>query len=171
MAQYNRYDSFDFERFEPKTVSTSNAAPKIVPKVQEGPKLELVKKQKPSANEEKQEALIAARKTRKIFIIAVVVFAFFSALIYSRIQLDEINRQISSLDSQMKIAQSDKIKLDNQLNAAISIDKVEDYAVNTLGMVKVQEHQVVYIDLSSSDSVVMADGKEVNEDVLKEIEN
>lgn len=171
MAQYNRYDSFDFERFEPKTISTSNAAPQIAPKVQEKPKLELVTKQKPSVDEEKQEALIAARKTRKIFIVAVVVFAFFAALIYSRIQLDEINRQISAVDAKMKIAQSDKIKLDNQLNSAISIDKVEDYATNTLGMVKVQEHQVVYIDLSSSDSIVMADGKEVDEDVINEIEN
>jgi cell division protein FtsL len=171
MAQYNKYDSFDFERFEPKTISTSSAAPQIAPKAQEKPKLELVKKQKPSVSEEKQEALVAARKTRQIFVIAVVLFAFFAGLIYSRIQLDEINREISAIDAKMKIAQSDKIKLDNQLNSTISIDKVEDYATNTLGMVKVQEHQVVYIDLSSSDTVVMADGQQVNDDVINETEN
>lgn len=162
MAQYNIYNSYDFERFEPKSRTQSNAAPKIVPKEQKQPNLELVKKPKPSQKQIKEDARISARKTRKIFLIAAVVFTFFAIVIYSRVQLDEINREISSVEHKIELLESDTVKLNNQINSVVSIDKVEDYATNVLGMVKVQEHQVVYIDLSSEDSVVVANGEKVS---------
>ena len=50
----------------------------------------------------------------------------------------------------------------------ISINNVEDYAANVLGMVKVQDYQVVYVDLSSNDSIVVANGEQTDQsDVIK----
>ena len=90
-------------------------------------------------------------------------------VIYSRVQLDEINREISSIEKSITLAQSDTIKLDNQLSSMVSINKVEDYAANVLGMVKIQDYQVVYVDLSSNDSVVVANGKQAqNTNVINE---
>ena len=88
--------------------------------------------------------------------------------IYSRVQLDEINRDITNKEYEIELAQSDSVKLNNTLSSMISINNVEDYAANVLGMVKVQDYQVVYVDLSSSDSVVVANGRQTDEsDVIK----
>lgn len=45
-----------------------------------------------------------------------------------------------------------------QLNSLASLDKVEDYAINKLGMVKQESYQVEYIDLAMDDKVVLANG-------------
>ena len=60
------------------------------------------------------------------------------------------------------MAESDSIRNNNQLNSIISINNVEDYAMNELGMVKVQDYQVVYVDLSAEDYVAKANGKDTN---------
>lgn len=168
MAQYDRYDSYKFEYFEPKTVSISTAAPKIKPEQQRKPQLKLVEQPKPTRAQIRNEARQNARKMQKILAIACAIVVFMAMVLYSRIQLDEINREISSVESAMKIAQSDRVRLNNALNSVVSIDKVEDYAYNTLGMVKVQNYQVVYVDLSGEDAVVMANGETTDTPVINE---
>ncbi len=169
MAQYNTYKSYNIEQFEPRVVSTSNAAPKLKPAPQKTPQLKVIKRPKPSAAQIRSEAQQAARQARKIFIIAAAALMFMALAIYSRVQLDEINRDICNKEYEIELAQSDSIKLNNALNAIISINNVEDYATNTLGMVKIQDYQVVYVDLSASDSVEVANGRETEKsDVINE---
>lgn len=168
MAQYNKYDSYKFEYFEPKTVSTSSAAPKIKETPKKAPQLKLIQQPKPTRAQIQSEARKSAMQARKILAVACVVIMFLAMVIYSRVQLDEINRDIKQVESAMKIAQSDTVRLNNALSSVISINKVEDYALNVLGMVKVQDYQVVYVDLSDEDSVVMANGKTTDSQVINE---
>lgn len=163
MAQYNAYKSYNIEQFEPRTVSTSNAAPKMKPAPQKRPQLELVKKPRPNATQVRNETQLAARQAKKIFVIAMTILMFMAMVIYSRVQLDEINRDISNKENAIELAQSDSIKLNNALSSMVSINNVEEYAANVLGMVKVQDYQVVYVDLSSSDSVVVANGEQTDQ--------
>ena len=168
MAQYNAYKSYNIEQFEPRMVSTSNAAPKMKPAPQKRPQLELVKKPRPNATQVRNETQLAARQAKKIFVIAMTILMFMAMVIYSRVQLDEINRDISNKENAIELAQSDSIKLNNALSSMVSINNVEEYAANVLGMVKVQDYQVVYVDLSSSDSVVVANGEQTDQsDVIK----
>ena len=168
MAQYNRYESYKFEYFEPKTVSTSSAAPKIKEEPKKAPQLKLVQQPKPTRAQIQNEARQSAMQARKILTVACAVIIFMALVIYSRVQLDEINREIQQVESAMKIAQSDTVRLNNSLSSVISINKVEDYALNVLGMVKVQDYQVVYVDLSGEDSVVMANGETTDGMVINE---
>ena len=169
MAQYNGYKSYNIEQFEPRVVSTSNAAPKMKPAPQKRPQLELLKKPKLTARQLFEESQAGAKQARKIFAIAVAVFMLMAMVIYSRVQLDEINREINSIENSIELAESDTVKLNNALNSMISINNVEDYAANVLGMVKVQEYQVVYVDLSTGDSIVVANGKQTGQsDVINE---
>ena len=160
MAQYNPYN---IEQFEPRTVSNVSTAPKLKNAPQKKPQLELVKKQRPSAAQVRIENQEAAKQARKIFAIAMTILMFMAMVIYSRVQLDEINRDISSVEKSIELAQSDTIKLNNALSSMISINKVEEYAANELGMVKVQDYQVVYVDLSSNDSVIVANGQQTEQ--------
>lgn len=160
MAQYTKYDSYSFDRFEPRVVTTSSAAPEIRRTPEKKPQLKLVQQTKRTAAQIRQETNEATKKAVKIFAIAVAILLFMSMAIYSRVQLDEINREISSVENKMELAESDTIRLNNELNAMVSINNVEDFAANKLGMVKVQDYQVVYVDLSTDDQVVVADGKD-----------
>ncbi len=161
MAQYNR-NSYDFDRFEPRVVTNSSAAQEIKRQPQKKqPQLKLLEKPRRTAQQIKEETSVNTRKAFKIVTIAVVLLMFMSALIYSRVQLDEINREISSVENKIELAQSDTVRLNNELNAVVSINNVEDFAANQLGMVKIQDYQVVYVDLSTDDSVVVANGEQI----------
>lgn len=168
MTQYNKYDSYKFEYFEPKTVSTSSAAPKIKQQPKKAPQLKLIQQRKPTRAQVESEARQTATQARKILLIACVIVTFMAMIIYSRVQLDEVNREIKQIESDMKITQSETVRLKNALNAEVSISNVEDYAVNVLGMVKIQDYQVVYVDLSGDDAVVMANGKTNDTAVINE---
>lgn len=162
MAQYD-YSSIDFERFEYKTPLRGSAAPKYNPQPKKKEHLHLVEKPKNLRMQIRREDLQSRKKTFKILGVAILLLAVFSFTIATRIMVDEVERDIRNVENDIQIAKSDSVKFNNELNAIVSMDKVEDYVTNTLGMVKVQDYQVVYIDLSTDDCVVKADGK-VTED-------
>lgn len=156
--------AYDYNRNERVVSYNSSAAPKVKPEPQKKPQLELVKKPRMTAQQIRQQSIIETKKTIKVMAVAITIMLFMAVAIYSRIQLDEINREISSVEKKIELAQSDSVKLNNELNAIVSIDNVEEYAVDVLGMEKIQDYQVEYVDLSSNDRVEVADGEEVIEE-------
>jgi cell division protein FtsL len=137
-----------------------SAAPKMKPAPQRRPNLELVQKTRQTAAQVRQQTAADTRRAIKVMLIAVAILAFMAVAIYSRVQLDEINREIKKVEQKIELAESDSIRINNELNSIVSINNVEDYAVNELGMVKVQDYQVVYVDLSAEDYVAKANGKD-----------
>ncbi len=171
MAQQNRnaYAYNNYNRNSKIVAYNGSAAPKVKPAPQRRPQLELVKKTAMTAAQVRQQTAAETKKAIKIMCIAVAILMFMAIAIYSRVQLDEINREINSVENKIELAESDTIKLNNELNAIVSINNVEDYAANELGMVKVQDYQVVYVDLSADDYVAVANGKDTGlSSVIKE---
>ena len=165
MAQQNRntYSTYNnYNRNSRVAAYNSSAAPKLRPEPQRKPNLTLVQKTRKTAAQVRQQTTEDARRAIKVMVVSVTILLFMVLAIYSRVQLDEINREINSVENQMELAKSDSVRINNELNALISINNVEDYAVNQLGMVKIQEHQVVYVDLSADDYVAKVNGKSVN---------
>ena len=167
MAQKTRYN---IELFEPAAPRNTSTAPKIKPN-NSRPNLRVVEKPRMTASQVRAQNARALRRIIKIFAVAGICLFFLGIVIYSTLELDEINRDIASIDKSMNIAKSEKVRLDMELDSIISLDKVEDYAANTLGMSKVQDYQVVYVDLSSSDRILMAGGKETDETNVIKSEN
>lgn len=159
MAQNTRYN---IELFEPAAPRGTSAAPKIKQNNQK-PDLKVLEKPRKTQAQIKAQNAASNKKVFKIIVVASICLCFLAAVIYSTLQLDEINRDIASIDKQMRVAKSETVRLNMEINSIISMDKVEDYAANTLGMSKVQNYQVVYVDLSSSDRVLMASGKETEQ--------
>ena len=83
MAQYNKYESYKFEYFEPKTVSTSNAAPKIKEQPKKAPQLKLLEKPKPTRAQVQSEARKSAMQARKIMAVACAVIMFMAMGIWN----------------------------------------------------------------------------------------
>ncbi len=160
MAQQNT-NAYTYNR-NAKVVAYNNgsAAPRMKPAPQKRPNLELVQKTRQTAAQVRQQTAADTKRAVKIMFISIAILMFMAVAIYSRVQLDEINREIKSVEKKIELAESDSIKINNELNSIVSINNVEDYAMNELGMVKVQDYQVVYVDLSAEDFVAKANGKD-----------
>ncbi len=162
MAQQNRNAyAYNYNRNEKIVSFNGSAAPKVKPVPQKRPELQLVEKTRMTARQVQQQTAAETRKTIKVMCIAMAILLFMALAIYSRVKLDEINREISSVEKKIELAQSDAVKLNNELNAIVSINNVEEYATNELGMTKVQDYQVYYIDMSSDDRVAVVNGESV----------
>lgn len=161
---------YNFELFEPAAPRNTSTAPKLKPN-NARPNLKVLEKPRLTAAQVRAQNALALSKLIKITVIAAICLFFLGAVIYSTLKLDEVNREIASVDKAISIAQSEQVRLDMELNSIISLDNVESYAVDTLGMSKVQDYQVVYVDLSSSDRVIMADGKETENTKVINSEN
>lgn len=167
MAQYS---SYNIELFEPAAPRTASTAPKIKPN-NARPNLKVLEKPRMTAAQVKAQNARSLRKILKIISIAGICLFFLGIVIYSTLKLDEVNRDIASIDKSMSIAKSEKVRLDMELDSIVSLDKIESYAANTLGMSKVQDYQVVYVDLSTSDRILMAGGKDTAETNVIKSEN
>lgn len=88
----------------------------------------------------------------------------FAALLYSKLRVDELDRQIAKTESNLTAAQAETVRLNMQLDSTISLEKVDDYAQNVLGMVKAENYQIEYIDLSGDDKVTVSGGKASSSD-------
>ena len=164
MAQNVRASSYRNQGYGGRGAYTrQSTAPKIKEMPSKRPALRLVKPPKISAEKMKEQMTLSNKKALKVILLTCFAALFLALAIISRVQLDEINREIASTEKKIEIANSKNVELNMQLNEMISIEKVEEYATEKLGMVKVQDYQVVYVDLSDDDRVLMAGGRETDE--------
>lgn len=76
-------------------------------------------------------------------------------LMMSQVRLTELNDRISSAKQRLSAAQSEQIRLNMELESRMSLVNVENYAVNKLGMQKLQSYQIHYINMNNTDRVVV----------------
>ena len=169
-GNYEKYDNYDFSMFETKTASYDhNAARKIatLPGVGERAAdsgMRLVTRKKKTTAEAKNEMRATALRAAKVLAVAAVLLSLFAALLYSKLRVDELDRQIAKAESNLTAAQAETVRLNMQLDSTITLEKVDDYAQNVLGMVKAENHQIEYIDLSGQDKVTVSGGKTSSSD-------
>ena len=166
MANYPKYTDADFSRFEPKASAYSqNAARKIVemPPFEQAkqPQMELVRRKKKTVQQARKEMRAGAWQTAKILVISLCLLSMFAGLLYSRLRVDELTREIDAASANLSYAQAETVRLNMQLDSMISLEKVENYAKNDLGMTKIEGYQFEYIDLSGADSVSVSGKKTV----------
>lgn len=133
------------------------AVPKRRPRPKEVPtNPRVVRKSKAALRRETRQARAQAIKLLSIAAVLLILLGF---QVYGHVRVEELNRQIETVNSSISVMESENTRLTMDLNASASLNKVEDYAVNTLGMVKVQNYQVNYLNLSGGDSVEVSGGK------------
>lgn len=98
---------------------------------------------------------------KKIIICVVVGMAMIACIVAMRSKCDTLNSQIEKANKVLDISKSENVRLNAELNSMISVEKIEDYAENVLGMTKIESYQITYIDLSEGDEVVVSGGKSV----------
>ncbi|MBR5273520.1 MAG: hypothetical protein IKU25_09070 [Clostridia bacterium] len=93
----------------------------------------------------KSQASQGAKSSIKIMVISVLLFAMLAAVMYCRVQLDEINAQQNELKNKIVVAQSDNVRLSMELDAKASVYNIDKYAVEVLNMYKIGEQQINYL--------------------------
>ena len=125
-GNYDKYGNYDFSMFEPKPVSFDhNAARKIatLPGVGERTAdsgMRLVKKK--TTVEAKNEMRATALRAAKVLTVAAVLLSLFAALLYSKLRVDELDRQIAKTESNLTAAQAETVRLNMQLDSTISLE-------------------------------------------------
>lgn len=143
------------------------SAPKLDPQYEPQEPVRVPKKKKSTQKKKSRNVSASARKaTRTSFISSVkilsCVFCIFSVIcfaMYLNVRLDETASQINSVESDIEIAKSENVRLNSALEGMVSIDKIEDYAENTLGMVKLENYKITYFESGEGNHVVISGGR------------
>lgn len=84
-----------------------------------------------------------------------LVVASIAVLLYNNAVLTEVGDQVNEAYSDLKALQNEEVRLNTELEFKLSNKNVEEIASRNLGLVKLEKHQVDYIDMSSEDVVTL----------------
>ena len=117
----------------------------------------------PRQEEEKKPALKVVKARDQAFMGAFtprVVFAFVlvmilaSLMVYNRVNLNELSREISALNSQLAILESESVRYSSLLESSISLRAVAQQA-EEMGMVRLDPYRTVHVYLYEGDQVII----------------
>lgn len=129
-------------------LSRSSAVPKtapIQPERRRGLRLT------PGTKKKNRAQLVAEQKTafKKAISIAAVTFAVMCmlfAVMFTFSLKNELNREIAKLQSEIALAESENISLNAELEAMVSVSQIDTYAVEKLGMTRLDSNKIKYVD-------------------------
>ncbi len=160
MAGYQRAEAYDFATFEPRdgsAVRKPNAAQPVGEPVRRrntNPNLKLVKPIEKTP--EKQLASLSFKKVTAVLVCCFMMFGLIALFINNSVKSTELMNSINAMETTIANAQSENVRLSSAIDSMFSIANVETYATGVLGMTKMENYQIQYIDLSSEDQVLYA---------------
>ncbi len=101
----------------------------------------------------------AQKSAWKLLFTVAYVCALCAALIYSKVELTEVNANLLELEDIMTEVESESVRLDLELQALISLKNVEDTAKNELGLSQTSQSQIEYISIKDENKAQI-----INED-------
>lgn len=140
--------SFDVDFF-------STAAPQVNPQQRPNKTPNLVEKPAKSDRRIKSEERHSMLHVISVVILSCIFVASIAFVISFRIKLMDVETEGKNRLEQLEVAQGENVRLMNELSKLVSDEKVEDYAVNTLGMKKLERYQIHYFPNESTDEAVI----------------
>ena len=99
-----------------------------------------------SKSELVKEQRHARSQAAAIIVVAVLAFAMLFSVLFTYVQKNELTRNIASVKSDIAMAESENVSLNAELEALVSVSQIDAYAVEKLGMTRLQSNQIRYID-------------------------
>lgn len=119
----------------------------VVQQDQELPNMELPEGAVVRVHRKKRRVLRAVTFPRVMF--AVLVSGLCVVLLYNNMYLTSLTKQIGENETDLANLQSEYVSLKARQEQALSISYVEQYAQETLGMVKLDPSQIEYIEMTN----------------------
>lgn len=95
----------------------------------------------------------------KGFLLAMSAMLLLCCFIYAKVQENEVYNSISSTKKEIELLTSENVRMQSELEAKMSMKNVEDYAENTLGLTKLDQSQIVYMEVQSDNVIEVAPEK------------
>ena len=87
--------------------------------------------------------------------VACSVFAICFVVISGKVETSKIYRQISSAEQNLESVQSENVRLQSELEGKMTLKNVEEYASEVLGLQKLNNTQIEYVETQTDDVVVI----------------
>lgn len=140
---YSSDASYALKAFD---VSRSSAAPAYTPNTKKDLKVREGKGNRKSKKQLINEQKIGFGRILTIITVSLLSLSMLFGVLYTYAKKNELNHEISNLQNQLSVAQSENTRINSELNALVSMNMIEKYAVDELGMTKIRKGQAIYID-------------------------
>ncbi len=171
MATYRSSAAYDLSLFEPqvieqpkkvqKTSTTAKPVRKAAPKVQKRITTAVEVNGMSQTIDRKATSVKVNKLTKQLILSCIAGCLCFLGLLVMESRINALDRQIASVERKIEIQEGEAVRLNAELSSKISSDKIESYAENVLGMVKAENYQISYIDLSEGDEIVVSGDRTV----------
>lgn len=88
-----------------------------------------------------------------MFLIALSAFSLAFIVLSSKVETNKMYRQISSANQNLESMQSENVRLQSELESKMTLKNVEEYAVKVLGLQKLNNSQIKYVETQTDDVV------------------
>ena len=129
----------------------SGYAPELETRKKNTKEPELVRTRPISRKEAVQQEKQSRSAALKACSFAMFALLIIGSLIYFRVILTNLNVELNAAKTELAASQSEYTTLQMKFNSLLAPDKVEAYARDELDMVKLENYQIRYFDLSGSD--------------------
>lgn len=89
----------------------------------------------------------------KSFITAVAALCLLCAILYGKVQISQMYGEASDLNKQLDNISIANASMETELESKTSIQSIEDYAVNTLGLKKLDNNQKDYVQVQKENKI------------------
>ena len=135
----------------------SSAAPDVRREKEKKRKLTLSPNIKLKSREEvKADEKRSFLQAVKICVVTVLAASMLFGVLFTYVQKNELTKSIASIKKDISAAQSENVSLNSELEALVSVSQIDSYAVEKLGMTRVQDNNVKYIDSAEYDAAQSA---------------
>ncbi len=83
-------------------------------------------------------------------------------MICSLVQLNEVGSEITAVQKDLRVAQSETVRLNAKLESQMSLQNIASYAEKNLGLTKMGSNQVNYISVSQGNAIEIPGKKKNN---------
>ena len=78
-------------------------------------------------------------------------------ILFFQMQLTDLSAAVGEQNDRLNELSAENVSLTTKQMNSMNMDEVEEYAVNNLGMVKMDNSQIEYVELTNPDTVTVAD--------------
>ncbi len=78
-------------------------------------------------------------------------------ILFCQMQLTELSAEVGEQNDRLNELSAENVSLTTKQMNSMNMDEVEEYAVNNLGMVKMDNSRIEYVELTNPDTVTVAD--------------
>lgn len=109
--------------------------------------------------EKKREKRFIGRRTALV-VLFVLMFSLVGWKIYCSAQYNEMTNRVSALEHEYEVLENEEIQLHVTQDSKANLRTVEEIASGQLGMHKIEQYQVTYVNLENEDRAEVIDNND-----------